>query len=105
MVTSTGCGLNPNGPERKLTRHIFQVNVLVSDEGAAQIADFGLSIFSEATASGATTTTAGPKGTVAWMSPERLNSGLRLAPPMDIYSFGILWLAVRVVAFHKLVGD
>jgi hypothetical protein len=30
------------------------------------------------------------------MSPERLNSGQRLTPPMDIYSFGMLWLTVRI---------
>jgi hypothetical protein len=48
---------------------------------------------------GATITKSGPKGTVAWMSPERNNiegPTLKLAPPMDVYSFGIVCRVVSV---------
>jgi serine/threonine protein kinase len=72
----------------------FQVNIFVDESGSAQVADFGLSIFSEA-GSGGTTTTYTGKGTVAWMSPERISGpASRLTPPMDVYSFGILCLSV-----------
>jgi serine/threonine protein kinase len=72
------------------------VNVFVDNEGSAKLADFGLAIVIEATAGGMTTLST-PKGTVAWMAPERNNaegSVLRLAPPMDVYSFGILCYTV-----------
>jgi serine/threonine protein kinase len=72
-----------------------QNNIFVDDCASAKIADFGLAIISEVTGGGTTTTHTGPKGTVAWMSPERINGPSRLKPPMDVYSFGILCLTVR----------
>jgi serine/threonine protein kinase len=72
-----------------------QNNIFVDDRASAKIADFGLAIISEVTGGGTTTTHTGPKGTVAWMSPERIDGTSRLTPPMDVYSFGILCLTVR----------
>jgi serine/threonine protein kinase len=64
----------------------------VDELGTPKVADFGLAIIIESTTSGKATLSA-PKGTVAWMSPERNNAEgptPRLAPSMDVYSFGIL---------------
>jgi hypothetical protein len=79
-----------------------QANVFIDGGGMAKLADFGLAIIMEKTG-GAIITKSGPKGTVAWMSPERNNIDgptLKLAPPMDVYSFGILCRTVHVSSFH-----
>jgi hypothetical protein len=70
----------------------LQVNIFIDDQTSVRLADFGLAIVIEAT-TGGSMTTSGPKGTVAWMAPERISPEgptPRLVPPMDIYSFGIL---------------
>jgi serine/threonine protein kinase len=94
-ATSTGCSsLSP--PSYVSETHVgLQVNIFVDDRLSAKIADFGLAVISEATGGGTATTHTGLKGTVAWMSPERINGASRLAPSMDVYSFGIVWLTVR----------
>jgi serine/threonine protein kinase len=74
------------------------VNIFVDDQASAKLADFGLAVTIEATTGGMTTLSS-PKGTVAWMSPEWNSlegSILRLAPPVDVYSFGILCHTVPV---------
>jgi serine/threonine protein kinase len=79
-----------------------QANIFVDNWDRAQIADFGMAVVSEASASGSSATHAG-LGTVAWMSPERIiGTGTRLAPPMDVYSFGILWLTVRLLSRRRV---
>jgi serine/threonine protein kinase len=78
-----------------------KVNIFVDAQSSAKLADFGLAIIIEATTGGMTTASA-PKGTVAWMSPERNNVEgpvLRLAPSMDVYSFGILCYTVTWLHF------
>jgi serine/threonine protein kinase len=82
----------PNTPAR-LTRY-HKINILVDHQATAKLADFGLAILIEATKDGSTTMYLA-EGTAAWMSPERLTAemedcSLQPAPPMDVYSFGIL---------------
>jgi serine/threonine protein kinase len=71
----------------------------VDNNASAKIADFGLAVISEGTTAGRMKTSAsGAKGTVAWMSPERLNMDHhQLTPAMDVYSFGVLCYAVRLL--------
>jgi eukaryotic-like serine/threonine-protein kinase len=79
----------------------YKANIFVDAQGSAKLADFGLAIIIELTTGGMTTVSA-PKGTVAWMSPERNNVEgpvLRLAPSMDVYSFGILCHTVLLLHF------
>jgi serine/threonine protein kinase len=94
-ATSTGCSVLSPPSYVAETQVGLQVNIFVDDRLSAKIADFGLAVISEATGGGAATTQTGLKGTVAWMSPERINGASRLAPSIDVYAFGILWLTVR----------
>jgi serine/threonine protein kinase len=75
------------------------VNVFVDNNSSAKIADFGLAVISEGTTTGKTkTSVSGAQGTVAWMSPERLDMDHhQLTPAMDVYSFGVLCYAVRLL--------
>ncbi|KAJ1555463.1 hypothetical protein HK096_006186 [Nowakowskiella sp. JEL0078] len=67
---------------------IKALNILVSDEKVLKISDFGLSrIKSES--SGGTTTGNSVKGTLRWLSPERLEGG-RLNKEVDVYAFGMI---------------
>jgi hypothetical protein len=50
---------------------------------------------------GATITKSVPKGTVAWMCDNLEGPTLELAPPMDVYSFGILCHVVSVCSFLR----
>ncbi|KAF7374477.1 Kinase-like protein [Mycena sanguinolenta] len=68
-------------------------NILVNDDWSACLADFGLSIFSDATS--LLTTNRG--GSAYWMAPELLDPdrfGMRFArtPASDVYSFGCVCL-------------
>ncbi|KAF7374478.1 Kinase-like protein [Mycena sanguinolenta] len=68
-------------------------NILINDDWSACLADFGLSIFSDATSS--LTTNRG--GSPYWMAPELLDPdrfGMRFArtPASDVYSFGCMCL-------------
>jgi serine/threonine protein kinase len=84
-----------------------KVNIFVDEYRMAKIADFGLAIITEATTGGSEkSSTSSPKGTVAWMSPERNHfDGCvpRLSPAMDVYSFGMLCLAVCPLCMHYLL--
>jgi serine/threonine protein kinase len=96
MVTLRGYVNSPYGWCTKVAECPHKVNIFVDAQASAKLADFGLAIIIEATTGGMTTVSA-PKGTVAWMSPERNNVEgpvLRLAPSMDVYSFGILFHTV-----------
>jgi hypothetical protein len=64
----------------------MQTNVLIKSDGSAVIADFGLSLIKVDITSRSTTTLI--TGTKRWMAPERMR-GRRLAPPMDIYAWGM----------------
>ncbi|KAF7374431.1 hypothetical protein MSAN_00327200 [Mycena sanguinolenta] len=64
-------------------------NILINDDWSACLADFGLSIFSDATSS----LTTNRAGSPYWMAPELLDPdrfGMRFArtPASDVYSFG-----------------
>jgi len=67
-------------------RDIKPQNVMVDEDGAVKVMDFGI-----AQLSGADTLTAEGEmiGTVAYMSPEQA-AGRRVGPPSDVYSSGVL---------------
>jgi serine/threonine protein kinase len=68
-------------------RDLKSANVLVSMDGRAKIADFGLSSFKQDS-----THVTGVVGTFAWSSPEALNEEEFIRPSTDVYSFGVvLW--------------
>ena len=69
-------------------RDIKPENVLISDEGVVKVADFGLA---RAVAAGSAATRSGDVliGTVAYLSPEQIQSGAA-SPRSDVYAAGIL---------------
>jgi serine/threonine protein kinase len=70
--------------------HRGQVNVLISDAGHAQIADFGLAIMSESTLARMTVTSI-QAGSPAWMSPQRISvPDHRRDTSDDVYAYGCL---------------
>lgn len=72
---------------RILHRDLKSPNVLVSADGRARIADFGLS----KTMSSLQSHVSGLVGTAAWMSPEAYETE-QLKDSSDVYSFGVvLW--------------
>ncbi|TFK36343.1 kinase-like domain-containing protein [Crucibulum laeve] len=70
-------------------------NVLIDDEWHAVLADFGLTIFSDATAA---THETNPRGTCRWMAPELLIpeltdlNDIRKTEATDVYAFGCVCL-------------
>jgi serine/threonine protein kinase len=71
-----------------------QANILLTEGGDAQIADFGLTIVGDGTVD-KMTTKSGEQGTLRWMSPERLEGeSKRLQPTDDVYAFACLCYAV-----------
>ncbi|KAF8150405.1 kinase-like domain-containing protein [Mycena galopus ATCC 62051] len=66
-------------------------NILINEDWSACLADFGLSIFSDVTASMSTSR----GGSTYWMAPELLNPGqdkFARTPASDIYAFGCVCL-------------
>jgi len=63
-------------------------NILITDQGEAELCDFGLAKALEDVRTGFTTSSgSGPGGTTLYMAPEVLNEGER-STASDIYSFG-----------------
>lgn len=78
---------------------IDQSNILVSDEGTAVLADFGLArlVDSDSVLSNDafTSTNTGARGTIRWMAPEiacALDSSSNSTRESDIWSFGCVIL-------------
>ncbi|KAJ7580706.1 kinase-like domain-containing protein [Mycena floridula] len=65
-------------------------NVLISDEGHVQLADFGLAVITDATLTSSHT----GKGSIRWMAPELFVDGARRSPLSDIYALGCLALEI-----------
>jgi serine/threonine-protein kinase len=83
-------GLNEAHEHSIIHRDIKPSNVIITRQGIAKIVDFGLS----RVASGvATTFTAGPVGTLAYMSPEQVRSE-PLDRRTDIWSMGVVLLEI-----------
>lgn len=78
------------------------LNVLISDDGRALLADFDLSLLSGSTFS---MTTSGRWGvTVRWTAPEALEEGAEKSAAGDIWSYGmtLLELFTRKKPWHQL---
>ncbi|HEX2150241.1 MAG TPA: serine/threonine-protein kinase, partial [Actinomycetota bacterium] len=76
-----------------LHRDVKPSNVLLTEDGTAKLADFGIAKM----AGQNLTQTGNFVGTAAYLAPERLN-GLPAGPESDLYSAG-------VVAYEALTGD
>jgi serine/threonine protein kinase len=85
-----------------LTNKLSKMNILISHDRRAQIADFGLTIVGDVTVGRMSTRKPG-SGTVRWMSPERLLSDepKRLERSDDVYAFGGLIYMVSVSLQRK----
>jgi serine/threonine protein kinase len=73
----------------------IQKNVLITDDGRACIADFGLTVIGDRTRSRLTTQNVA--GSARWMAPEHVSDDLDIArkrPSGDVFAFGRLLLAV-----------
>ncbi|KAJ7239976.1 kinase-like domain-containing protein [Mycena haematopus] len=80
-------------------------NILINDDWSACLADFGLSVFSNATTSMHTSTRA---GSLYWMAPELIDPdrfGCKFARtrPSDIYAFGCVCLEVSDMPFFLVL--
>jgi serine/threonine protein kinase len=73
---------------------------MIEGRASAKVADFGLAVVSAATGVGKTATVSALKGTVAWLSPERFDTSLRITIPTDVYSFGMLGYTVMLVRLN-----
>lgn len=89
--------------DRLIMSRYLQANILINKDWSACLADFGLSIFSDATRS--MTTNRG--GSLYWMAPELLDPdrfGLQFArtPASDVYAFGCVCLEVCVCVCFRI---
>jgi serine/threonine protein kinase len=71
---------------------------LVDENFQPRLADFGLSLVGESSASGMTTSKSNA-GTTRWKSPERMEADdySRRASSGDVWAFGCLFIAVYII--------
>jgi TolB-like protein len=80
-------------------RDVKPENILLTSDGQALLADFGIARGLAAGASGTTLTATGVVvGTAAYMSPEQASSERTLGPASDVYSLG-------AVCYEMLAGE
>ena len=77
----------------------MQTNILIKEDWSACLADFGLSIFSDATSSMSTNR----GGSLYWMAPElldpeRIVDKYARSPASDVYAFGCVCFEVMDVS-------
>src|SRR5262245_58192343 len=90
LLAGVGDGLAAAHEAGILHRDVKPANVLVSKNGHAKLADFGLARPTDEGAGATSHTVAGVAiGTIAYMSPEQA-SGRRLDARSDVFSFGVL---------------
>ena len=76
---------------------IYQANVLITDDGVACLADFGLALAVESQVM--STTTRGSRGTLRWLAPEFIESSRKAeresaGTKRDVYAFACTVLEV-----------
>jgi eukaryotic-like serine/threonine-protein kinase len=80
-------------------RDVKPENILLTSDGQALLADFGIARALAVPGSGATLTATGMiVGTAAYMSPEQASGERTVGPPSDIYSLG-------AVCYEMLAGE
>lgn len=82
-----------HGKQKMIHRDIKSDNILLGDNWAAKIADFGLSKFHPADQAASTINTHVIAGTYKYLDPEYQKTG-RLNKKSDIYSFGVVLLEI-----------
>jgi len=78
-----------------------QLNVLISTDGRALLADFGLSSLVDSSFS--LSTNAPSAGTVRWMSPEVIENYGTASAEGDVWAFGMTVLVCFVVHCHTVL--
>ncbi|KAK1216068.1 hypothetical protein PQX77_021299 [Marasmius sp. AFHP31] len=83
------------------------VNVLITPDGHACLADFGLSRIADTQALRLTSSTSRPAGTARWMSPEMLNGVSGPTKESDVYAFGCVCYEIftSLSPFHELPNE
>ncbi len=69
-------------------RDVKPGNVLIGEDGSAQLADFGIARLADVTG---VTTTGVTMGTAAYLAPEQARGG-GVGPPADVYALGLILL-------------
>lgn len=92
ILRHVGAALHFAHQEGYIHRDVKPGNIMLRDDGSVLLSDFGI-----ARATEAATSTMGPAGTPAYMSPEQI-LGHDLTPGADVYSLG-------VVLFEMATGE
>ncbi|KAL0570204.1 hypothetical protein V5O48_011760 [Marasmius crinis-equi] len=79
------------------------VNILITPDGRACIADFGLSRIADTHALRLTTSTSRPAGTGRWLAPEILSVESGPTKESDVYAFGCIFTGRQ--PFHELPNE